>query len=929
MARSLPAHIEGLIAYLSRPEEKANEDQALAYFRKVFGEAFTRQKEAKRADGYVAGHFVLELKGKTADWLSGLFQGLAYRKTELAFGQVVVAAKNFLAIWQVEDLPESLRDEVLAISGAPSSVGKFLAGEYAGQREKLLKLAVWNSGVELSGSLFASQPELVISKIQSFEKTLKEGRKVRRQITPKNFTGVLKEMTQFFDPTQPIKAVRAFYSMAYGWTGMSTLQLSHRASDQATLGGELITNLRPSARERFKEFVENHAISLGPNEDHDDFFAAFDKALDAVDKDFRVKHGIFFTDLELSRFVMWLVKQHIPNLGKNYLVIDPACGSGNLVTNWKSPLELRHKVVSEIEPELLFAIERRMQGDQWHKGKFTVIPKVNENKGLNFLKLDAKSYLEEIRGYLAEKGHNPDKPLAFLCNPPYKNDDDRIAYEKTNHGRSNDGIGYKIHDSIIDVTGVDASSERYCCFLAQMKLICDAARTNGLPDESLLLLFTKSSWLTKRSMFSRIRSQMLEAFEDVAGIIVKGDEFFDVKGSWPVAFSVWRYKAESKRLNGTRSIPFLDLTWLTKKQLSAISWENAYETEKDCAAILARAAEVRIGVERNSIRDWSGGTRKDFIRNRRKEEQSQKVVGGLPLWDERHNLKKAHGEMSGTYIGFMDDLTPCRVKTSSPDKPWFRLDSPFMDMRKSRCLSGPPSQKGYCATDREKAKKYFFWYALTKTFLQHPYPMWVDSDDLWEPRIPEKHERTVFQAAFAIGYAENDCIEARFPANNPGKGTPELTLKNPMTPLDRDSFWSTELVPFLDTGTTRNVSKLVASVDDLYSVWRRLFARQPELPLPAKPYSLEDGSLTSGAGIVQIRDYAREADDQTLLRGISEIQGVLRSVKSDFFSLLTSRTGLNYFGEKIAAEPKQFRSPVEVPGPKSITVTRHNKRRTG
>jgi len=54
---------------------------------------------------------------------------------------------------------------------------------------------------------------------------------------------------------------------------------------------------------------------------------------------------------------MWLIKQRIPDLGRNYLVIDPACGSGNLVYKLAQSLELRHKVVSEIEPELLYAVE--------------------------------------------------------------------------------------------------------------------------------------------------------------------------------------------------------------------------------------------------------------------------------------------------------------------------------------------------------------------------------------------------------------------------------------------------------------------------------------------------------------------------------------------------------------------------------------------
>jgi hypothetical protein len=255
----------------------------------------------------------------------------------------------------------------------------------------------------------------VIEEVNSLQSTLEKGRKVRLKVTLKNFTVVLKDMKEFFDLTQPVKTVRAFYSMLYGWTETATIQLSDKADHKATLGGETVTDLVPARRRQFKDYVENRSIYLAHGENMDDFFARYDEALDAVDKNFRNRHGIFFTDRDLSKFVLWLVKQHISNLGKNYLVIDPECGSGNLVTNWKSPLELRHKVVSEIEPELLFAIERRMQGDQWHKGKFAVIPKVDENKGRNFLKLSAEDYLEEIRGYLAEKGHNPRQ--TFGVNP--------------------------------------------------------------------------------------------------------------------------------------------------------------------------------------------------------------------------------------------------------------------------------------------------------------------------------------------------------------------------------------------------------------------------------------------------------------------------------------------------------------------------------
>jgi hypothetical protein len=321
MAKPLPPHVQGLLTYLSRPFEKANEDLALAYFRKVFGPSFTRQAEAQHADGYVAGSFVLELKGRSRNWLSGLFQGLAYKNRGLDFSQIVVAANTFLAVWRVDDLHEPIREQVALAKGPPSSIGASFAKKYSRQAKDILKRANWQAEVEL-GSLFSSSdPDLAIAKIASFEKTLLEGRKVRHRVTLKNFLSILKEMKEFFDPDQPVKAVRAFYSMVYSWKETSTLRLSVRSSELGTLEGETITNLLPSKRRSFKDFVDNHYIHVEPGQNIDDFFARYDEALDAIDKDFRIKNGIFFTDRDLSKFVMWLVKQHIPHLGKNYLEV--------------------------------------------------------------------------------------------------------------------------------------------------------------------------------------------------------------------------------------------------------------------------------------------------------------------------------------------------------------------------------------------------------------------------------------------------------------------------------------------------------------------------------------------------------------------------------------------------------------------------------
>jgi len=79
--------------------------------------------------------------------------------------------------------------------------------------------------------------------------------------------------------------------------------------------------------------------------------------------------------------------------------------------------------------------------------------------------------------------------------------------------------------------------------------------------------------------------------------------------------------------------------------------------------------------------------------------------------------------------------------------------------------------------------------------------MWIDSNNLWAPNISNELQEKIFQAAFAIGYAENECVETKFPANNPLAGSPEINVNTPMTPLNPDSFWSTTLRPCFNSST--------------------------------------------------------------------------------------------------------------------------------
>jgi hypothetical protein len=90
----------------------------------------------------------------------------------------------------------------------------------------------------------------------------------------------------------------------------------------------------------------------------------------------------------------------------------------------------------------------------------------------------------------------------------------------------------------------------------------------------------------------------------------------------------------------------------------------------------------------------------------------------------------------------------------------------------------------------------------------------------------------------------------------------------------------------------------VTAVDEVFSVWRKLLKGRTEVPISGKSYLIEDGTLTIGAGILQIRDYATANDEKPLLKALGKLQVDSRLVKTEFSKLLVAKDGLNYFGSK-------------------------------
>jgi hypothetical protein len=531
--------LNGIRRYLqSDDNEDAKRPLLYPLFRKLFGEKFKIESAAQNADGYVEGQLIIEAKTAATDWLSGFYQALHYAKKGLTFSTVCVIAKDFLGVWKINQLPEAVT--IFAHSTEAHKAANDAGRENARRTPKPLQAEI------LDVALFKIMPQDIrredfsyIVSSYGFLKVLKNIDSERIQINPNSLITDIEAFKAFFD--EPIEAIHAFYSIVAYWDVTSTI-IETPNGELALLGfkGKKISepvHVASKYTKSFTRFVETHYVftNEGSGLTVDYYFSRFDEVLAALDPEYVRQHGIFFTDDNLSKFALWFVERyffgrHTEESLNDYIVFDPAGGSGNLVTSWRG--HLRHKIVSELQPDLLKVIEKRMRQDPYHiETGFTIIPKTVTNLGLNFLDRSADDYMTEIERVLAEKSLRIDKPLAFLLNPPYKSTDEN------EDNRSDKAANYGVHASITAHTGEDAAKERYLTFVAQILNICQR-QVHQRPDlQPLLLIFTPTSWLIPRPTYVPFRRVFDAHFQYEDGFVVTSNEFF--KTTRPLASSFY------------------------------------------------------------------------------------------------------------------------------------------------------------------------------------------------------------------------------------------------------------------------------------------------------------------------------------------------------------------------------------------------------
>ena len=480
----------------------------------------------------------------------------------------------------------------------------------------------------------------------------------------------------------------------------------------------------------------------------------------------------------------------------------------------------------------------------------------------------------------------------FSLNPPYKNTDENQIV------RADKEANYTIDESILQLTGEDAGKERYLAFLGQILNICKEQVRLYPQVQPIVMIFTPTSWLIPRQNFKEFRYYWDEHFMFHNGFLITSNEFFSLKGTWPLAFTMWAYNYNISYQN---SVQLFDLTDLKKYQLNKVNWNlNDAELNFQLNDLLQNLKVIEYNNLKGSIKDSVKQKQYAFKRDPSKTEiSSNQIFGGLPLKDDKRINKKTYGTTNSLFVGFMDDNTPVRVNqdtttrlSNKPDRVWLQLRPTFIDTNLTKIQSGPQDKYGYCAYNLESAKLTCSWFAITKA-VNAKYPRWVNQKDIWLPTIKPELADYWDALCFAFVLAENRCVVTKFERDNPVAGAPEVYVDNPLCPTNKESFWNTTLAPALESLDKNSIARLLAeAITELYKYWNTNYCKGAILEnvgLHNEPYfkyfSYPD-FLTPYSGLIQIRKYAEQEGLHDILSRFEAISELTKKVKEELYTLL-------------------------------------------
>ena len=260
------------------------------------------------------------------------------------------------------------------------------------------------------------------------------------------------------------------------------------------------------SREGFESFFAHFSSSYSPSQ-KEKLTAVVDRL---VEDSTRRKQGEFFTP------TIWVDKAHEyiasvygENWKEEYVVWDPAWGTGNLTRDYKFS-ELYVSTLNQSDIDTANQMGYNPEGTKFQ---------------YDFLNDDYEKLPEGLRKVIEEG-----RQIIVLMNPPYGTaaEISNVNHKETKHKK---GISKTKVNRIMLENGIGRSSQQlYAQFLFKLKEF----------NISNIALFSKSNFFTS-SGFTKFRKKVWMGYGFKSGFIMDASEFADVK-QWPLTFTVWQSK---------------------------------------------------------------------------------------------------------------------------------------------------------------------------------------------------------------------------------------------------------------------------------------------------------------------------------------------------------------------------------------------------
>lgn len=242
-----------------------------------------------------------------------------------------------------------------------------------------------------------------------------------------------------------------------------------------------------------------------------------------VPQDIRERKGAFFTPrqwVELSQ--KYLTDYLGENWQDDYYIWDCAAGTGNLLAGLTNKYNIYASTLDQADVNVMH--ERIDQGANLLK---------NHVFQFDFLNDDFSKLPQSLQEIINDEEKR--KKLVIYINPPYAEATTASTVTGTGENKSGVTTDFKFTEKIQPKIG-NASNEIFALFMAKIY--------EEIPD-CIIGQFSKMKFING-SNFKKFKEYFLAEYK--GGFIVPADTFDNVKGNFPIGFTIWN-TSEKKKIN--------------------------------------------------------------------------------------------------------------------------------------------------------------------------------------------------------------------------------------------------------------------------------------------------------------------------------------------------------------------------------------------